>query len=83
TDTYEFSQTRAQAYLEFRPLGDRLSIYLDERLAPGSATNRETYALLWFADQSVYVKAGRMFVPFGLRIEDDSAFIRQFSGVNF
>jgi hypothetical protein len=83
TDTYEFSQTRAQAYLEFKPLGDRLSIYLDERLAPGSATNRETYALLWFADQSVYVKAGRMFVPFGLRIEDDSAFIRQFSGVNF
>ena len=82
-DTLAFNPTRAQLYLEVKPLGERLSIYLDERVAPGSATNRETYALLWFADRSVYVKAGRIFIPFGLRIEDDTAFIRQVSGVNF
>src|SRR2546422_6827736 len=70
TDTFAFTP-RAQAYLEVKPIADRLTIYLDERVSPGAATNRETYALLWFANKSAYVKAGRMFVPFGLRIEDD------------
>jgi len=74
---------RAQAYLEVKPIADRLTIYLDERVSPGAATNRETYAMLWFADRTAYVKAGRMFVPFGLRIEDDSAFIRQVTGTSF
>jgi len=81
--TVAFDPTRAQLYLEVKPIVDRLTIYLDERVAPGSATNRETYAMLWAADRSAYVKAGRMFVPFGLRIEDDGAFIRQVTGTNF
>jgi len=81
--TVAFDQTRAQVYLEVKPIVDRLTIYLDERVAPGAATNRETYAMLWFANKSVYVKAGRMFVPFGLRIEDDTAFIRQVTGTTF
>src|SRR5258708_19565193 len=39
--------------------------------------------MLWFANGTAYIKAGRMFVPFGLRIEDDSAFIRQVTGASF
>lgn len=81
--TVAFDPVRAQAYLEVKPIADRLTIYLDERVSPGAATNRETYAMLWFANKSAYVKAGRMFVPFGLRIEDDSAFIRQVTGTSF
>jgi hypothetical protein len=82
-ETLAFDPTRAQIYVEVKLLGERLSLYLDERVAPGAATNRETYALLWFADRRAYVKAGRMYIPFGLRVEDDTAFIRQVSGVNF
>lgn len=82
-DSVAFSQTQARVYFEVKPLGDRLKLYADRRVAPSPAANREAYALLWFADQSAYVKGGRMFVPFGLRVEDDSAFIRQVSGVNF
>ena len=83
TSTGGFDQTRAQVYLELKPIADRLTIYLDERVAPGAATNRETYAMLWSANRAAYVKAGRMFIPFGLRIEDDTAFVRQVPGVNF
>jgi hypothetical protein len=79
----ETDPTRAQVYLDIRPFGDRLNLYVDERVAPNEATTREAYALLWFADRSLYLKAGRLYVPFGLRLEDDSAFIRKFSGVNF
>lgn len=83
TETVVFNQTRAQVYLEVKPFGEQFTLYVDERVAPGTASSREAYALLWFANQSAYLKAGRMFVPFGLRIEDDSAFIRQVSGVSF
>jgi hypothetical protein len=83
TDTYAFDPIRAQAYLEIKPIVDRLTIYLDEHVSPGAANNRETYALLRFANRTAYVKAGRMFIPFGLRIEDDTAFIRQATGTSF
>ncbi len=82
-DQYVFDPTRAQVYLEIKPIVDRLTVYLDERVAPGGAINRETFAMLWFGQRNVYVKAGRMFIPFGLRIEDDTAFIRQVSGTTF
>ena len=81
--TVAFDQTRAQVYLELKPIVDRLTIYLDEHVAPGAATNRETYAMLWSANRTAYVKMGRMFIPFGLRIEDDTAFVRQVSGTTF
>jgi hypothetical protein len=76
SDAYAFDPVRAQAYLEVKPIIDRLTIYLDEQVSPGAAINRETYALLWNQGKTLYAKAGRMFVPFGLRIEDDTAFIR-------
>src|SRR5262249_54210039 len=76
TDTYAFDPVRAQTYLEVQPIVNRLTLYLDEQVSPGAATNRETYALLYNGSRSLYVKAGRMFLPFGLRIEDDNAFVR-------
>jgi hypothetical protein len=80
---YAFDPIRAQIYLEVRPIVDRLTIYLDERVSPGAATNRETYATLWSKNREWYIKAGRMFIPFGLRIEDDTAFIRTVTGTTF
>jgi hypothetical protein len=83
TQAYAFEPIRAQVYLEVRPIVDRLTIYLDEHVSPGAATNRETYAMLWSRNREWYVKAGRMFIPFGLRIEDDTAFIRTVTGTTF
>jgi hypothetical protein len=75
-DAYAFDPIHAQTYLEVQPIVNRLTIYLDEQVSPGAAINRETYALLYNESKSLYVKAGRMFLPFGLRIEDDTAFVR-------
>jgi hypothetical protein len=71
-----------QLYIAVTPKGSGLTLYLDQQVAPGSALNREAFALYRF-DNGHYIKAGKMYVPVGLRLEDDSAFIRQATGFNF
>lgn len=82
-DAFEFDVKSAKLYFEFNLIPDRFTYYVDEQVAPGGALNRESYALYWSKDHRYYLKAGRMFLPYGLRLEDDSAFIRQVSGINF
>ncbi|KGJ95697.1 hypothetical protein [Thalassotalea sp. ND16A] len=77
-----FELSNAQLYLNIAIPNSGLSFYLDQQVAPGTAINREAYAMYQF-DQRYYIKAGTFFVPYGMRIEDDSAFIRQATGMNF
>lgn len=74
---------RATAYLELRALPGLLTLYADEQLAPGNAVDREAYLLLTPKNRRYWIKLGQMFLPFGLRLEDDSTFVRQRSGINF
>jgi len=78
----EFDVSDARVYLNVEAIPDRLSVYLDERFAPGSATNLEAYARYWTADKAWFIRAGRMYLPFGLRLEDDTAFTRTVPGIN-
>lgn len=79
----DFDVTRGTVYVEATLVPNRLSIYVDQRFAPDSIENRELY-LKWKAtDGKFHIAAGQFFVPYGLRLEDDSAFVRQASGVNF
>jgi hypothetical protein len=75
--------SEGRVYVQLNLLPDRFQLYLDERLAPGGALRLESYAKLWLWDRQVYVKAGQMFLPYGLRLQDDAAFIRQVPGINF
>jgi hypothetical protein len=77
-----FDVTSAQVYLNIEVPNSGLSFYLDQQVAPGSAINREAYVQYLF-EQNSFVKAGKLFLAYGLRIEDDSAFIRQATGMNF
>lgn len=79
----EFETEEARAYLAVAIIPDRLLLYLDERVAPGSASNLEAYARYTTADQRWYVQAGQMYLPYGWRLEDDTAFVRQVTGINF
>jgi len=78
----DFEVEEARAYLDFGVIPNRLSVYLDQRFAPGNSTNLEANVRFWIKENSLYVKAGRMYLPFGYRFEDDSAFVRSLSGIN-
>ena len=75
--------SRATVYAEVRLVPELLSVYVDQKVAPDGSDNREAYLLVKPNDGQFTIKAGQMFVPFGLRLQDDSTFVRQASGVNF
>jgi hypothetical protein len=75
--------SRVTAYAEVRLVPQLLSVYVDQKLAPDGSDNRESYLLVRPSDGKFTIKAGQMFVPFGLRLEDDETFVRQATGVNF
>jgi len=82
TGTIDFDVEEARVYLDFGVIPNRLSIYIDQRVAPGNAENMEANVRYWLKENAFYVKAGRMYLPFGYRLEDDNAFVRSVSGIN-
>jgi hypothetical protein len=79
TDQLEVQQGRV--YVEAEPIPDRLILYVDEQVAPGAAVNHEAYGLFWSANHDWYVKAGQMYLPFGFRLEDQTAFVYDVSSI--
>lgn len=80
SNSFDVSEGNLYGALEFFNGG--LNFYLDETVAPGGAAAREAYALLkgpWTS----YLKAGRMMLPYGLRLQDDTAFVREITGFNY
>jgi len=77
-----FAIASTQLYLNIALPTTGLSFYIDQQVAPGTAINREAFIMYKFASGN-FIKAGKLFLPYGLRIEDDSAFIRQATGMNF
>lgn len=77
-DHLDFGVDRVSLYLGAE-LG-MATLYVDQQVAPGGSLNREAWARLdWNA---WYLKAGRLFLPFGWRLEDDTALVREVTGVN-
>lgn len=79
----EAKLSEADVDLDVELLKDRLSIYLDEHVAPGGASSREAFALYTIDRAGLYVKGGRFFLPFGLRFQDDEAATRRATGFTF
>ena len=80
TNDFEFEQARV--YLSASVIPDRLIVYVDEHVAPGGALNEEAWGQYWSKDHSWYVKAGQMYLPFGFRLQDQSAFVKAATGIN-
>jgi len=77
-----FSLEQMRVYLEAEVIPNRLLAYVDEQVAPGGALNREAYVLFWSASHEWYLKAGQMYLPFGLRLQDQTAYILTATGIN-
>ena len=78
----DFQMEQARLYVGASVIPERLLVYVDEQLAPGGALNREAYGLYWSADHDWYLKGGQMYLPFGLRLQDQSAFVKEITGIN-
>ena len=78
----QFSMEQTRVYLDASMIPNRLIVYADELVAPGGATNEEAWAMYWSASHDWYVKAGQMYLPFGFRLQDQTAYVQQVSGIN-
>jgi hypothetical protein len=75
-ETNSLSTTEAVVYGEVRLIPDYLTLYVDQRLQP-QTNNREAFGLLRnLLPWGTFIKAGQMFLPYGLQLQDDGAFIR-------
>jgi hypothetical protein len=74
---------RGTFYVEATLIPNRLSIYVDEQFSPDDFENREIYLRLNSKDTKWFVAAGEFYLPYGLRLQDDTAFVRQATGINF
>lgn len=79
----EWAVSRSTVYADIRLVPQLLSLYADQKIAPGDSENREAYLKLTPKQGKFVIKAGQMFLPFGLRLQDDEAFVRQATGVSF
>ncbi len=77
-----FNTHTGQIYVALEPANSRFLLYFDQQLVPGSARNREAFVLTRLGDNR-YLKVGNIMLPYGFRLEDDSAFVRQASQFNF
>lgn len=78
-DTVDFSNrtriSEANLYFQFDVIPDVLTFYVDQTFAPNSA-NRELFGMIQNLPLNSYIKVGQMLLPYGLRLLDDDAFIR-------
>ena len=81
TQGFQLEQFRVYGDLTLIP--DKLGIYVDEQIAPSGSQNEEAYVRLGSTqNHGFYFKGGQFYVPFGWRLQDQTAFVRQLTGIN-
>jgi len=67
--------SEANIYFQMEVVPDALTVYVDQTLAPTNA-NREFFGMVQGLPMNSYLKVGQMLLPYGFRLLDDDAFIR-------
>lgn len=69
-------------YADVQLIRDWVGLYLDELMRPGKRVAEEAYVRLSTPGMGWYAKAGQFYLPFGWRLQDNTAFVRQVSGIS-
>lgn len=78
-----FALEQFRVYADLQIIQDKLGIYVDEQIAPNGSQNEEAYVRLGSTqNHGFYFKGGQFYVPFGWRLQDQTAFVRQLTGIN-
>jgi hypothetical protein len=80
---FSFEVPEANVYAEGRLIPGHLSVYFDEKLGPGGAGARELFAIAQTKTWDAYIKVGKFMPPYGWRLPDDAAYIRQYTGFTY
>ena len=76
-----FQLEQLRLYADVTIVPNLIGFYVDEQVAPGGAQNMEAYARI--GNQSDwYIKAGQFYLPFGWRLQDQTAFVRDATQIN-
>jgi len=78
----ETGTDQLRAYVQLSAWQNRVSVYLDEWLAPGDATEQEFYLRVGDPASGWYAKGGKFYLPFGWRLQDSTSFVRSASGIS-
>lgn len=77
---HSFGVPQGSFYVRAEPIS-RFTLYTDVDIA--NVINREAFGLIHELPYNLWIKFGRFNVPYGLRIPDDTSFIRNDLGFNF
>jgi hypothetical protein len=80
--THETAVQQGRLYGEAEVVPNRLIFYADAQVTPGTAQDHEAYALYWSENHDWYIKGGKMYLPFGFRLEDQTAFLYDVSSTS-
>jgi hypothetical protein len=77
-----FSLEQFRVYANLTLIPDRLGIYVDEQIAPNGSQNEEAYVRYGSTTDGFYIKGGQFYLPFGWRLQDQTAFVREVTGIS-
>lgn len=80
--TTGFNLEQFRVYGDLTIIPDKLGIYVDEQIAPNGSQNEEAYVRYGSTTDGIYVKGGQFYLPFGWRLQDQTAFVREVSGIS-
>ena len=75
-----FLLEQANLYANLTLVQDRVNFYVSEEIGQ-TPRNRELAGIISFPEHSAYLKVGKMYMPYGLRVWDKDSFILSKTGV--